>query len=106
MKEHNDGERGHLFGEVHIFEIKCQNLGSLCTTAKQKYRNRIMEKERVASFLCQAKGEHSRLVASRNVPPSLVSREKLYSQAGVCDRDQGNNSLVFFLLQSSKWCGS
>ena len=40
-----------------------QNLGSLCTNTKQKYRDRVMkEKERVALFLCQEKGEHSRIV--------------------------------------------
>ena len=41
----------------------CQNLGSLCTNAKQKYGDRVMEKERVALLLCQTKGEHSRLAA-------------------------------------------
>ena len=41
----------------------CQNLGSLCTNAKQKYGDKVMEKERVALLLCQAKGEHSRLAA-------------------------------------------
>ena len=47
----------------------------------------------MALLLCQAKGEHF----------SLVSKERLYSQAGVCDNFQGNNSLVFcFLLQFQK----
>ena len=54
----------------------------------------LMEKkERVALLLCQAKGEHF----------SLVSKERLYNQAGVCDNFQGSNSLVFcFLLQFQK----
>ena len=30
----------------------------------------------------------------------LVSRERLYSQAGVCDKDKCNNSLVFFLQRN------
>ena len=39
----------------------CQNLGSLCTNARQKYGDRVMEeKERVALLLCQAKGELSK----------------------------------------------
>ena len=38
--------------------------------------------------------------------PSLVNRGSLYSQAGVCDKDQGSNSLeFFFLLQSFKAVG-
>ena len=60
------------------------------------------EKERGAVLLYQAKGKHSRLSTSRTVPPSLVSRERLYSQAGECHKIQGSNSLVFFLLQSFK----
>ena len=40
----------------------CPNLGSLCISAKKKYRDRVMgEKERVTLSLCQT-GEHSRLV--------------------------------------------
>ena len=40
----------------------CQNLGSLCTSAKRKCGDRVTEeKERMALLLCQAKGEHSRL---------------------------------------------
>ena len=47
----------------------CQNLGSLCTNDKQKYRDRVMEeKERVALLLCQAKGEHSRLALQELCP--------------------------------------
>ena len=35
--------------------------------------------------------------------PSSVSRERLYSQAGVCGKDQGINSLtIFFLLHFLK----
>ena len=56
----------------------------------------IEEKERAALLLCQAKGEDSRLVSQELYFPSLVSRERLCSQAGVCDKDQGSNSLVFF----------
>ena len=53
-------------------------------------------------LLCQAKGEHSRLMSQEPCSPSLVSRERVYSQAGVCDKDQGSNSLVFFLPQFPK----
>ena len=43
---------------INPFSNCCQNLGSLCTSAKKKYGDRIMEeKERVALLLCQAKGE-------------------------------------------------
>ena len=56
----------------------------------------------MALLLCQAKGKYSRLSTSRTVPPSLVSRERLDSQAGECHKIQGSNSLVFFLLQSFK----
>ena len=81
----------------------CQHLGCLCTSAKQKYRDRITEeKEKVALLLCQAKGEHSRLVPQELCLPSLVCRERLHSQAGVYDKEQGSNSLVFFLLQFQK----
>ena len=41
-------------------------------------------------LLCQAKGEHSRFVSQEPCSPSLVSRERVYSQAGVCDEDQGS----------------
>ena len=58
----------------------------------------IEEKERAALLLCQAKGEDSRLVSQELCFPSLVSRERLCSQAGVSDKDQGSNSLVFFFL--------
>ena len=40
---------------------------------------------------------HSRLVPQELCPtPSLVSRERVHSQAGVCDKDQRGNSPVFF----------
>ena len=39
-------------------------------------------------------------------PHSLVSRETLYSQAGVCHKDQGSNSLVFFFLLQFPKCGT
>ena len=35
-------------------------------------------------------------------PYTPVSRERLHSHAGVCDKDQGSNSLVFFFLQFQK----
>ena len=35
-------------------------------------------------------------------PYTLASRERLHSHAGVCDKDQGSNSLVFFSLQFHK----
>ena len=58
------------------------------------------EKERVVLLLCQAKGEHSRLGPQElcPAPPSVVTREKLHSQAEVYDKDQGSNSLAFFFL--------
>jgi len=31
----------------------CRNLGSLCSSAKQKYGDRVLEKERVALFAKQ-----------------------------------------------------
>jgi len=61
-----------------------------------------MEKERVALLPCQAMGEHRRLVPQKLCPLSLVSRERLYSQAGVCDKDEGSDSPALFLLQFSK----
>ena len=43
---------------------------------------------------------HSRLVTQELCSTSsLVSKERVHSQAGVCDKDQGGNSLVFVLLQ-------
>ena len=42
---------------------------SLCHDIEQKYRDRVMEeKERMALFLCQAKGEHSRLAPHELCP--------------------------------------
>ena len=35
-------------------------------------------------------------------PYTLASRERLHSHAGVCDKDQGSNNLVFFSLQFHK----
>ena len=41
----------------------CQNLGSLCTSAKRKCGDRVTEeKEGVALALCQVNGEHSRFM--------------------------------------------
>ena len=47
----------------------------------------VMEKERMALLLCQAK-EEQWVLASRVVTPSLVSKERLYHQAGVCEVTQ------------------
>ena len=70
--------------------------------AKQKYRDRITEeKERVALLLCLAKGDLEAR-ASRTVSPSLMSQERLHSQAGVCDKDQRSNSLHFFFCKVLK----
>ena len=72
-------------------------ISALCTNAKQKYGDRVME-EKEARLYNSAR--HSRLVPQELCPtPSLVSRERVHSQAGVCDKDQGGNSLVFVLLQ-------
>lgn len=46
-------------------------------------------------LLWQAKGEYGRLVPQEPCPSFLVSRERLYRQAGVCEKEQGRNSLVF-----------
>ena len=46
-----------------------------------------MEKERMALLLCQAK-EEQWVLASRVVTPSLVSKERSYHQAGVCEVTQ------------------
>ena len=47
-----------------------------------------------------SRATHSRLVTQELCSTSsLVSRERVHSQAGVCDKDQGSNSLVFVLLQ-------
>ena len=35
-------------------------------------------------------------------PYTLACRERLHSPAGICDKDQGSNSLVFFSLQLHK----
>ena len=49
------------------------NLGSLCTKAKQKYRDRVMEeKKRVALSVGQVKGEHSGIAPQELCPLSLV----------------------------------
>ena len=45
-------------------------LGFLCTKAKQKYADRLMMKERVTLFLCQAKRKQY-AKASRTVPSYL-----------------------------------
>ena len=58
----------------------------------------IEKKERVALLLCQAKRDYSRLTTQELFPCSSVSGERLYSQAGVCGKDQGINSLILFFL--------
>lgn len=76
-----------------------QDLGPLCISAKQKYRDRVVEeKERVAFFLSQAKGERSRLGPQERCP-SLLSRESCFSQAGLT-RVKALRVLQFFLLPS------
>ena len=47
-------------------------------------------------------GEHRRLAPQKLCALSLVSRERLYSQAGLRDEDEGSDSLVFFLLRFPK----
>ena len=55
----------------------CRNLGCLCTNAKQKYGDRVMEeRERVALLFWQAMGELRRLAPQKLCPPSL-NRERL-----------------------------
>ena len=62
----------------------------------------VMEdEERVTLFLCQTKGEHSMLMPQELCPHSLVNKERLSNQEGVCDKSQGSNSLAFFFLLSS-----
>ena len=78
----------------HIKEGRVAKILALCAPVP----SRIMEKERVALLPCQAMGEHRRLAPQKLCPLSLVSRERLHSQAGVCDKDEGSDSLVFFLL--------
>ena len=51
------------------------------------------------------KGGTQQASSLKIVLPSPMSRKKLYSQTEACDKDQGSNSLVFFLLQSFKRMG-
>ena len=51
----------------------------------------------MALFLCQAKGEHSRLAPHELRPCLPGNRKRLYSQAGVCGKEQCSNSLFFLL---------
>ena len=60
------------------------------------------EKKRVALLVFQVKGEDDRITPQVLCRLSLVSRERLYSQAGVCDKTQGSHSLGFFVLQLQK----
>ena len=53
-----------------------------------------MEEKEAQLYSC---ARHSRLVPQELCPtPSLVSRERVHSQARVCDKDQCGNSPVFF----------
>ena len=62
------------------------------------------EKERVALLFCQAKGEHSRLALQELCVPLLGELGEVIS-SGVCDKDQGSNSLhPFFCKVSKGWC--
>jgi len=63
------------------------------------------DKERVTLFLCQTKGEHSTLMPQELCPHSLVNKERLCNQEGEYDKNQGSNSLAFFLLPNFKWMG-
>ena len=68
-------------GEADLDSESCQNHGSLCTNAKQKYGDRVMEeKERVALLFCQGKGGTQQDSVSSTVPPSLLSRERCVRQ--------------------------
>ena len=55
----------------------CRNLSSLCSSAKQKYRDSFGGGK--GGFVCQAKGKHIRL-ETQELPLSPVSREGLYPQ--------------------------
>ena len=71
----------------------CQSLGSFCTNAKQKYRDRVMEEiERVALFLYQAKEEHSRLVPQELCPPPCCIGEATQSGSNPCQ--EGSSLLL------------
>ena len=58
------------------------------------------EKESVTLLLCQAKRKHSRLAPQElfRSYPHLVRGYIVWG--GVCEKEQGSKSLVFFLLQS------
>ena len=45
-----------------------------------------MEEKESGFIIFPAKGEHSRLMPQKLCPHSLVNRETLYSQAGMCHR--------------------
>ena len=79
-----------------------QDLGSLCTSAKQKYRDRVAEeKERVALFLCRAKGDHRRLAPQELCPsPWWVGRDSLVRQECMIRIQTLTVLQFFFLLQS------
>ena len=65
-------------------------LGFLCTNAKQKYADRLMTKERVTLFLCQAKRKHSMLKPQEMCPLTWGIGGGLQAE------DQGSDRLAFF----------
>ena len=60
----------------------------------------IVEEKETVIFLCQAKRKHSRLAPQElfRSYPHLVRGYIVWG--GVCEKEQGSKSLVFFLLQS------
>ena len=92
-------------GLVSVLWNCCQTLGSLCTSAEQKYGDRAMEKEVMALFLCQAKREHSRLMPQElHFPPWRIGRGYVVRQ-GCVIRIKAVNSLYssFFCRASKVW---
>ena len=71
-------------------EIVAKTL-ALCALMPNRIRRQSYGRERKSAFITwPGKGEKQKASASRTVPPALVSRERLYSQAGDCDKDQGS----------------
>ena len=64
-------------------------------TENWKTRNR-----EAFSFLCQAKGRHSRLTPQELRPPPWGIRDFIWggSQSGVCDKDQSSEGLAFLFF--------
>ena len=84
----------------------CQNIGSLYPDAKMRYGDRVLEeKERVALIFARQRGEHSRL-APQELCPLPGKQGEVLQWSGVCNKDQGSNSLAFlFLLKSFEMVG-